>query len=183
MKHLLLLLFCVPLIGFGQETPKFNFTPQIEKIVLEIDSMSQQDVYTKTLNWVQTTYVNPREVLKADIPNELIRINGYAKNVFGWETFGVMYYYDVKYTLEIEVKESRIRLSYWPNEFYVASSAQKCNFGYEIFFAEQKANNKGRKAKEKLDKALIDFESNANNLVYNLYDYLLKSNDNTDDDW
>ena len=32
-------------------------------------------------------------------------------------------------------------------------------------------NNRGRKAKEKLDKALIDFERNVNNLVYNLYNY------------
>ena len=184
MKNLIFVFACLISVSlFAQETPGFNFTPKIEKIVIDIDSMSQQDVYAKTLNWVQITYANPAEVLKANIPNELIRINGYAKNVFGWKTFGVMNYYNVKYTLEIEVKESRIRLSYLPNEFYVANSGQKCLFGYDMFFTEQKDNKRGREAKAKLDNALINFEINVAVLVNNLYDYLLKSADNTDDDW
>jgi hypothetical protein len=184
MKYLIFVFACLISVSlFAQETPGFNFTPKIEKIVIEIDSMSQQDVYTKILNWVQITYENPEEVLKANIPNELIRINGYAKNVFGWEQFGAMNYYDVKYSLEMEVKESRIRLSYWPKEFYVANSGQKCLFGYDLFFTDQKDNKRGREAKEKIDKALIEFERSVNNLVNNLYDYLLETTDNTDDDW
>lgn len=83
MKKILFLLFTITLsnFSFGQTIPELKLTPKgVAPIVIEIDSMNASELYNKALNWVQETYKNPDEVLKANIENEKIRIDRFATN-------------------------------------------------------------------------------------------------------
>lgn len=67
----------ISLLSNGQEKFTYNengLTP--EYLVDEADGKTQQEIYTKSLNWVKETYKNPDEVIKTTIENEKIRFEG-----------------------------------------------------------------------------------------------------------
>ena len=105
----LVLLAITPFFVKAQDTiPKFVLTTEgIAPIVLQLEGMKAADIYKKTLNYVQETYKNPSEVLKADIINEMVRINGYKRNAWSQKLpMTPLFYYDMEYTLEIEFKDN-----------------------------------------------------------------------------
>ena len=76
-KILLLVLLTFSTLSFGQET-EFKFTKNgfTDFVVTTIENKTQQELYKKTLDWIQVTYKNPKEVLLAQIENDYIRFEG-----------------------------------------------------------------------------------------------------------
>jgi len=170
MKKLLLLLI-IPFLSFGQDTPQFQLQPgAIDKIVISIDSLSAEKMYEKVMNWVKETYKNPTKVIMSEIKNEKLRINGYEKKAFGWTMMGTYINYDIDYSLEFEFKEGRVRVSYFPNQFYVSSDGTKCTFTHNLFWDEK--TRKKKKQRERCDKAINDINQHMNRLVSSFYNYL-----------
>ena len=99
-------------VASSQDLPKFELTKDgVRPIVVNIDSFSITTLYQKTLNWVQENYKNPKEVLKTNIENETIRIDGYRKNAWFYKSLGMKQEYDMEYSFLIEFKQGRIRLT------------------------------------------------------------------------
>jgi len=174
MKKLLLLLI-IPFLSFGQDIPKFKLQPGLlDKIVITVDSLSTEALYNKTINWVKESYASPDNVLKSEIKNEKIRIRGYEKNVFRYKLLGMVYMYDVDYSIEFEFKESRLRMSYYTNQIFNSKELSKWELGstHDVFWDEK--HRKRKNVKKNFDQAIIDYEKHMNRIESGLYNYLKK---------
>ena len=100
MKHLLFFLL-IGFSGFAQET-KFTFTKEgfTDYVVTTCEGKTQQEIYKKTLDWINTIYNTPKEVIKGQIENEYIRIEGAEKSLGA-------NFQPAKYMIEISFKEGK----------------------------------------------------------------------------
>jgi hypothetical protein len=118
---LILLIFCN---GFSQN--KILLTKDgIAPVVTEIDSKTAEQLFLKTKEWIQLNYKNPSEVLKAEIVNDMIRIEGYSTSFFYLQSLGKQFY-DLKYTIEFYFKDGKYKFSFVGNK--VTSKGQNVPF-------------------------------------------------------
>lgn len=170
------ILFALLISGFcfAQEMPKITkegFSP----IVVEVEGSSSSDLYNKAKEWIQTYYKNPSEVLKADIPNEMIRINGYAVDGYKMKNLGMVYGYDYEYTLEIEFKDGKYRFNYIVGDFW--SLGKRVLYSYRTFF---KSDNSVKKSYQL---AYDSINETANTTSFSLYDYITGKSKKEKSDW
>lgn len=74
-------------------------------VVTDIESMSKEEIYHKTLNWIKETYKNPDLVLKTKIENEKVRIDAIANQLLKVKNLAL----DLNYTIEISFKDSKYK--------------------------------------------------------------------------
>ena len=166
MKHLLIAVFALTtLFGYSQDIPKFELTKDgVSPIIVNIDSMSAEAIYKKTLNWVQESYKTPKEVLKTNIENEKIRVDGFKKNAWFYKSLGVTNSYDIEYSFEVEFKENKIRLTFTPGQFWADN--QKVLYDYKTFFKSS------GEVKGAYKDAKPSLEQSMNDLTASLYNYI-----------
>ena len=173
MKKIIVLLF-VCVFGFAQEMPKITkegFAP----IVVNVEGKTASEIYTKAKEWVQTYYKNPTEVLKADISNDMIRIEGYAVDGYKMKNLGMIFGYDYQYTLEIEFKDGKYRYNYIVGQFW--SDGKKCLYDYTNFFKE---DNSVRKVYQV---AFDSINETANETSTSLFNYITGKTQSQKKDW
>lgn len=121
LLSVLTLLICT--FGFAQET-EFKFTKDgfTDYVVTEVPGKTQAELYKKVLDWVQVTYKNPREVIKAQIENEYIRIEGAKLSMLCIKTLGLMNCSNTRYQIEISVKDGKYKFDVTRLEQYQAPS-------------------------------------------------------------
>src|SRR5690606_20603661 len=103
MKKILILTLGILISTFSkaQEIPQLKLTPNgVEPIIVEIPEKSASEIYEKAKNWVQETYKNPDKVLKGNIINEKIRVDGFANNAWWYKTLGIKQSLNMEYTIE-----------------------------------------------------------------------------------
>ncbi len=110
MKNLFLIyLFLCSTFSYSQiDTIKIDY-PKIKYVVNKVDSLNAEKIYIKTKSWIGTHYKNPSIVLKYDIKNETIRIDGLDNFSFSW--MGTQTY-DFTYTLNIDFKEGKYKVEF-----------------------------------------------------------------------
>ncbi|MEQ3501124.1 DUF4468 domain-containing protein [Tenacibaculum sp. SSH1-16] len=174
MKKLLLL----PILFFAistscQEIPQLKLSRDgIKPIIVEVKGMKAPEIYNNALNWVQEYYNTPDYVLKANIPNKKIRVNGLEKNAWWYKALGSKMYYDIEYNLEISFKEGKYR-------FYIdIKNANSVGTGYKTFF-KKKTGKVKRAAKD----AVPSLEKTINNLSLSFYNYVTGKTVTKDEDW
>ncbi|MBC3759286.1 DUF4468 domain-containing protein [Hyunsoonleella sp. SJ7] len=57
---------------------KNGLTP--EHVVVQVDSLSETELYSKTLNWIKATYKNPDKVINSKIENHHIQMTSLKEN-------------------------------------------------------------------------------------------------------
>jgi len=153
---------------YSQIIPLLKLTSNgVEPIVVNIDSISVQHCYKKTMDWINYTYKNPEIVLKAKIENEIIRIEGYRQNAWLYPSMGTNFHYDMNYVLQVDFKDGRYRLSFTPGDFYQNSDKKKVAYDYTFFF-----NKKGEPKKESFVETINSFENTMNSISLDLYNYI-----------
>lgn len=109
--------------GFAQGTEfklsKEGFT---DYVVTEIPGKTQSDLYKKVMDWVSVTYKNPKEVIKAQIENDYIRIQGASSVLVVFNILGSKTYYDSRYQIEISLKDGKYKFDVIEIEFYTTPS-------------------------------------------------------------
>ena len=80
--YFLLATISISNLSFGQET-EFKFTKEgfTDFVVTQCEGKTQAELYKKALDWVSVTYKNPKEVIKAQIENDYIRIEGSSNSL------------------------------------------------------------------------------------------------------
>lgn len=175
-KLLLALTILLSKLLFGQEIPQLKLTPNgVEPIVVIIDSVNGSELYIKALNWVQETYKNPDKVLKANIENEKIRIDGFAIDAWWYKLLGMRNTYNMDYTIEISFKDGRYRFEYIIGQFYIDGG--KVLYDYRNFYKEN-----GEVRKSYID-AVPSLEITMNSLSKSFYNYLSGKTAKKDSDW
>jgi len=110
---LLLLFFLVSEISGAQSIPQFELTKDgVKPIVVMIDSLNADQLYTKTLRWIHEYFKNAQDVLKIDIKNDKLRIEDTKQNVWFYRMPDTTLYYDVEYLLSINFEDNKIRISF-----------------------------------------------------------------------
>ena len=177
MKNSILFLFCLTtFVSFAQEIKQLKLTPLgVEPMVIEIEGIKASDTYQKALNWVKETYKTPDKVLKAQIENKKIRIDGFARNAWWNKSMGLKNSYNMDYTIEISFKDGKYRFGFIIGEFSI-DTGQKTAFGYSTFF---KKSGEVRKAYKD---AVPSLENTMNSLANSFYNYIA-GNDDGDDGW
>ncbi|MBU2940851.1 DUF4468 domain-containing protein [Lacinutrix sp. C3R15] len=180
MKKVLLLTLTILIsnLSIGQEIPQLKLTPNgVKPIVVVVDNLSASEIYNKALNWVQETYKNPDKVLKANIANEKIRIDGFASEAWWFKSLGILQTIDMAYTVEISFKDGKYRFEYIIGQFYVGGG-QKAQYSYNSFY--KKKNGEIRKTYKD---AVPSLEMTMNSLSQSFYDYVIGKSTKKDNDW
>lgn len=116
----------------SQHKEKFEFTKSgfTEFIVTKVENKSKEELYKKTVEWINTTYKNPTSVIKGQIKNEYIRIEGASNSLICINVLGGKNYKNAKYQIEFSFKDGRYKLevieikAYWESTQYTTGGWQ-----------------------------------------------------------
>lgn len=126
MKHIFTLLFTALLCAnaANSQDTLFQFSPKglTDYLVINCDSISQSELYKKVLYWVQITYKNPNEVLKSQIENDFIRIEGAVSDIYCINSLGTKMCYTTRYVVEISVKAGKYKFDVLSMDAYLAAT-------------------------------------------------------------
>lgn len=147
MKNFLYLLLLISSLGFSQ-AKEFSFTKDgiTDFLVIDVPGQTPESLYSKTLDWINTYYKSPKEVIKATILNDYIRIQGFSRELIVFNILGKKYY-DASYQIEISFKEGKYKFDVIEvlllntmsdpnmsltniNEYYKKSGELKGNYKY-----------------------------------------------------
>ena len=116
------LMMCSTLLSFGQDSLFIlNQDGLTDYIVTNCDGKTQNDLYKKTLDWILVTYNTPSSVIKAQIENNYIRIEGSAGHLVRTGGFGAANYL-TRYQIEISFKDGKYKFDLLNIETYAPSS-------------------------------------------------------------
>lgn len=173
MKKVIIALF-IGFIGFAQEMPKIT-KEGLTPIVVNVEGKTASEIYSKTKEWIQTYYKNPSEVLKADIPNEMIRIQGYAVDGYKTKNLGMVYGYDYDYTIEIDFKDGKYRYNYIVGQFW--SLGKPVAYSYSYFIKDDGTIRKTQQL------AYDTLNETINNTSFSLFNYIIGKTKTEKTDW
>ena len=176
-KIILLLTVSLSINIFAQGIPQLELKQTgVESIVVDVDGKNASELYNKALNWVQETYKNPDEVLKAKIENDKIRLNGYSDSSWHMDSFGLKNtYYGYKYTIEASFKDGKYKFDYLINE--LIDPKGEFNFSYDAFW---KKNGTLRK---QFVASVKEINEEMNKLSQSYYEYVSGKTQKKNDDW
>jgi hypothetical protein len=174
MKNLLLFLSVLFTCGlnaqdeFSYSKDGFNTT----FIVVVVDSLKASEQYSKTLNWISETYKNPKEVIKAEILNEKIRITGAKTNMSSY----VGHPTDLRYSIEIAFKDGKYKFE------VISAEVNAAGGGFQNFDLTNGSLwfKKNGKIKGWYKNKLPAIQNTFNSLNQSLKDYILN---NKKSDW
>ena len=202
MKKLLLLLFVTTLfqvnaqefetrtlvVDEGTNAQKGTLQYLKPMLVLEAEGTSSE-LYQKAINWVNETYKNPEEVIKGKVEGDYLRLEGFTSNLLQANIIGTIYYYDVRYTIQLNFKDGRFKYEitkieqYFPSTTYTESRWISLMNGKEVGF--KTANRKGKPKKSGVAN-FNGLKSYFENLGISIRDYMQNNNSSatsSDDDW
>ncbi|MBA5792998.1 DUF4468 domain-containing protein [Flavobacterium sp. xlx-214] len=134
-KFLLTVLFLNAFMNnsYGQEK-EFVFSKErlTDFVVTDFEGKSQSELFRKTLDWVAITYKNPKEVIKAQIENEYIRIEGSSDDIFCIKALGQVGCQEGIYQIEISFKDNKYKFDIIELKRYIVPS-QYVNGGWSNF--------------------------------------------------
>ncbi len=87
---------------------KFKYSPSgmdPNYIVVNVDSLSQSELYKKSNNWIKNYYQNPDEVIDTKSENDFVRFTGIKQSAF---KIGKLYI-DVKYTIKVSFRDGKYK--------------------------------------------------------------------------
>jgi hypothetical protein len=189
MKRIITLIsiFAFTTITFSQNIFVYNQSGLKPNYVVEnIDSLNQNELYNKTINWIKETYKNPDEVIKTTIENEKIRFEGFQPKMFTWSRMMAKYKVGLFYTIEISFKDGRYKLEpieikseFQPKGCYEPGPGRYITIDLSNGSQLYKRNGK-LKCSNNLPESFSDF---LNSLNTNLQIYLSKQTLNKDEEW
>src|SRR5699024_7474191 len=125
MKTIILIsLFLTTSLSFGQK--KFNYDQSglnLKYVVVDIPQKTQQELFTKSINWIKETYKNPDKVIKTTIENKKIRFEGVDMDIISTSALGLTTYYPTTYVIEIAFKDGKYKFEPISIEYRIPSSA------------------------------------------------------------
>lgn len=121
MKNIVLILFlAISANVFAQQKLTYS-NKSFEPVVFPAQGLSQSEIYKRLKLWVNNYYQNPEKVLMVD-DQDNIRINAIASRAFLVKQLGQELWYNLKYNLNIQIKENRYRVSFSPDGIRTSSN-------------------------------------------------------------
>jgi hypothetical protein len=133
MKKLLFILLSISTFAYAQET-EFKFTKDgfTDYVIGTVPNKTASELYKKTIDWINITYKNPREVIKAQIENEYVRIEGIKSSMICKKVLLSNICENGRYQIEISFKEGKYKFDVISLESYLAASQYSSGGWYEV---------------------------------------------------
>jgi hypothetical protein len=183
MKRLLFLLGFLPVLAFAQS---FVVTPDGLKnvkdstssfLVLNFEGQPVEQLYAKTIKFVNEYTVSPADDLKGNIKDEYVRFSSVQPGLFYNKSGLVNAPVDCSYDTELKFKDGKVRLEFNSIEMSISASGFPVlfsgpTFGHFVIF-----NDKGQLINAEAKKAIEDYFNNQVKL------YVSYLNKNSGDNW
>lgn len=174
---------------YSQESFVYNqqgLSPKF--IVKKIDSLNTAQLYLKAIDWIKETYKNPDKVIKAKFENEKVRFSGAQSNYLMSKVLLTPILYDVRYTIEIAVKDGKYKFEPISFEYYLPASQYSSGGWASIPYSDGMwmYKKKGKKIRGMYKEFPASISAMLNSLELSLNGYLLKKNKtikDKKDDW
>ena len=133
MKRIGILLLLASGIMTAQET-EFKFTKEgfTDFVIGTVPNKTSSELYKKTMDWINITYKNPREVIKAQIENDYIRIEGISSSMLCKKILLSNICDNGRYQIEISFKEGKYKFDIISLESYLSSSQYRRGGWYPV---------------------------------------------------
>ena len=166
----LLIFFNLPI--YSQES-EFKFTKDglTDFVVEPVSGKTQDELYKKTLDWLAVTFKEPREVIKATIENEYIRIEGFSKELICYSYMGKRCS-DTRFEIEISFKDGRYKFDLLSISEYNNQSRSIIWTNFDIVNTSTYFDKKGE-AKSSYKFIVNTVPEHFNNLNLNLKNFLV----------
>lgn len=159
----------------------FNVSGQAEKIIIEkgnieplvqlVENLNADDGYKKINEWVNFTYKDADAVIGSSIENRFLRFTGIKQNFA--TSFG--YVYDLEYTIRIEFKDNKYRLTV--DNLRSGNSGVFADFNLSDYY---KKDGEPRKSYKDFTDGIEIALSDLNSSIFN---YLTGVTEKVNDDW
>ena len=170
-----------PTFTLSEEKPTF---PN-QFVAIEVDGLTIPDGYNRTLEWINITYNTPSEVIKSQLENKYIRIEGIVQNFYPYDVLNTMFA-SLRYTIEFKFKENRVKFDVIDTEYFIPSGQYNAATWVNLEFLNSKMYKKNGKHKKAYAKKARKVMTYFNELVLSMDTYIKKpigENESGDDDW
>jgi hypothetical protein len=153
---------------FSQKAPVFNLTKDgVKPVVIALDATySSNLIYTRVKEWVTLTYKYPKSVIRIDTENTLVKVGSIKEHAWKIKSSGIEYWNDLEYTMTIEIKEAKCRVTLATNDVR-----------YKVWYNADGSLKKNFKESEST------FEASINELLTSLYNQVKGTKQKIKDDW
>lgn len=170
---LLIIVFSTTIFSQGDKFKLDEESPIFpnQYVVLKVDSLSVKNAYNKTLEWIRIEYNMPDEVIKVQLEDRYIRIEGSGKLYFA-KAFGIGNFYDTRYSITFAFKEGKVTFEVTKMTAYFPPTDLTHGRWMDVIYQNKdlyRKKGKLRKSKKKRYDVLFDY---FNNLSANLNKYL-----------
>lgn len=150
----------------AQDIPALKLTIDgAQSVELKIDNLTTNQIYDRSLMWLQETFVNSKDVIKENIENEKIKIEGFAKKAWWYKSMGIKNYNHMEYTVQLYFKDKQVKFDYAVGQFYLLEGP-KTQYDYRMFFKKD-----GTIRNQYID-AVSSLELTMNTLLVSYYNYI-----------
>ncbi|KFC20951.1 DUF4468 domain-containing protein [Epilithonimonas lactis] len=183
MKKILLFAILISGLFSSQTANEFSLTKEnglTDYVVTETPNKTKEEIYKKTLDWINRTYQRADDVIQGQIENEYVRFQGVDKSSLCKNPNNNLIFtcIEIRYQIEISVKDGKYK-------FDVLETEQH-NYMYPKFSSnpwmplEYKFDKKGNVKPQKVSELPREY----NRLNENLKDYILNGAEtNVKNDW
>lgn len=184
MKKIILLLL-ISYSGFAQEN-EFTFSEKgfTDFVIKNFESKNKEELYKKIIDWVSVTYNDPKEVIKGEIVNDYIRIEGIKNGVKLGTILGLQTIDNFKYQIEISVKDNKYKFDVIKIQNYTIPSQYITGGWKDISISDTSFNYKNGKIKNQVKFIPVTLPLIFNELNDSLYNFIINNESNTKkNDW
>lgn len=178
MKNLFYTLLLFTSLGFCQST-EFTFTKDgiTDYLVVEVPNKTASELYTQTINWINTYYKNPESVIRAKIENDYIRWIGTSSDFVVLNVFGKAYI-SSSYQIEVSFQDGKYKFDLI--DINILQTKGDPNMTLTNMSEYYKSNGEVKGRYKYYPEAFTSFFNEMNK---NLFDYLLGNSKKTKKDW
>lgn len=150
--------------------PPFEMTSKgIAPVVVAINNLSKNELYNKTLIWINSYYQNQNQATITSIPDEKNSINSVAKNVKFTRLMGQDVFVDVPYMFTIDFTDGEITMSFTLGD----ENGDITDEHGEVIASTSHMFNKNGEPYKMVQVFKAEAEKVMNDLSYALVDYLM----------
>lgn len=162
-------------ISQAQEIPLLKLTKNgVIPVTIEIENLTSNNIYNKTLSWVNANYLNPKDAIKENIENSKLKVEGFKRRAWWYKSMGIKNYNHMFYTIEVEFKNEAFIFNYEVGDFFM-DEGNSAQYDYKMFFKKD-----GSVRKQYTD-AVTTLEYTMNELLLSLYNSITGQSINQND--
>jgi hypothetical protein len=150
----------------GQDIQELKLTIHgVESVQLDFNNLTTNQIYERSLMWVEETFVNAKDVLNENIENEKIKIAGFAEKAWWYKSMGLKNYNHMQYTVQLYFNNNQVTFNYLVGQFYMLEGP-KTQYDYRMFF------KKDGSIRKQYPEAVSSLELTMNSLLVSYYNYI-----------